>query len=71
MLRKIIEKYRDYTDCYVGTGAGTKNVGFYESVGFEKSHVVENFFVESYDFPIIEDGVQLFDMQYLKINMNK
>lgn len=38
----------------------------YERCGFVRSHRIENFFVENYDHPIFEDGVQLVDMVYLK-----
>lgn len=39
---------------------------FYEKCGFEKSHVVKNFFTDNYDPPMYEDGQQLVDMIYLK-----
>lgn len=50
----------------VGTGDAPSAVGFYRSCGFEYSHRVENFFTENYDHPIIEEGVLLKDMIYLK-----
>ena len=34
--------------------------------GFIDSHRVERFFTDNYDHPIIEDGIQLVDMVYLK-----
>ncbi|MBQ3269344.1 MAG: thymidine kinase [Clostridia bacterium] len=48
---------------YVGTSPA--NVAFYEKLGFEPAYVAENFFVDNYDAPIIEDGRPLKDMQYL------
>lgn len=48
----------------VGTGEPT--VKFYEKCGFEKSHVVKNFFTDNYDHTIIDCGVRLTDMIYLK-----
>lgn len=51
---------------YVGTGASPLTLGFYESCGFVYSHTVKNFFVDYYQHPIFEAGVQLVDMIYLK-----
>lgn len=57
-------------DCFsvlqVGTGDSPLTVPFYETCGFTRSHVVEGFFTEHYDRPIIEGGVQLVDMVYLR-----
>lgn len=50
----------------VGTGDGTHNVKFYEKCGFKKSHIIKNFFTDNYDRPIVENGVLLKDMLYLK-----
>ena len=44
-------------------------IPFYEKCGFEKSHIIKNFFIKNYDKPIIENGVQLVDMVYLKKNI--
>lgn len=49
----------------VGTGDSPLTVPFYESCGFARSHVIENFFTDNYDHPIFEAGVQLVDMVYL------
>lgn len=49
----------------VGTGDSPLTVPFYEACGFERSHVVPNFFVDNYDHPIVEAGVRLVDMVYL------
>lgn len=51
---------------YVGTGDSPLSIPFYNSCGFTESHRVKNFFVDNYDHPIIEDGVQLRDMVYLR-----
>ena len=40
--------------------------GFYERCGFVQHHRVKNFFIEHYDHPIWEGGVQLTDMIYLR-----
>lgn len=50
----------------VGTGDSPLTVPFHECCGFVRSHVVDNFFLSYYDHPIIECGVQLRDMVYMK-----
>ncbi|ASB51109.1 GNAT family N-acetyltransferase [Alkalitalea saponilacus] len=50
----------------VGTGETPKILSFYERCGFEKSHIIKNFFTENYDHAMFEDGIQLVDMIYLK-----
>ncbi len=73
--KKLIQFLFDhYSNCqmmYVGTGAETSTVSFYEKCGFKKSHVVKNFFIDNYDHPIFEDGKQLIDMAYLKWTRHK
>ena len=59
-----------YTDCdvlFVGTGDVPSALNFYKRCGFTESHRVKNFFTDNYDHPMYEDGVQLVDMVYLKI----
>lgn len=50
----------------VGTGDSPLTIPFYEKCGFVRSHVVKNFFTENYNHPIVEGGVLLKDMIYLK-----
>lgn len=50
----------------VGTGDSPLTVPFYEACGFARSGVLPNFFIDNYDHPIIEAGVQLRDMVYLR-----
>lgn len=50
----------------VGTGEVPGVLRFYKSCGFEYSHRVENFFTENYDHVMVEEGVVLKDMVYLK-----
>lgn len=50
----------------VGTGDSPLTVPFYEKCGFTRSHVVENFFIDNYNYPIFECGKQLKDMVYLQ-----
>ncbi len=60
-----------YDRMLVGTGDVSSTLAFYLHCGFTYSHRVENFFINHYDHLIIEDGVQLKDMVYLKYMMNK
>ena len=48
---------------YVGTSP--VNIPFYEHMGFEKDHVVKDFFTDNYPEPIVEDGEVLTDMTVL------
>ncbi len=67
-LIKFVSDYykNDYETMLVGTGETPKILSFYESCGFEKSHVIRNFFTDNYDHLMFEDGIQLIDMVYLK-----
>ncbi len=63
----VEETYRDrYHMLQVGTGDSPATLPFYEKCGFQRSHVVRNFFTENYDHPIYEGGRQLVDMVYLQ-----
>ena len=59
-----------YTDSYsilqVGTGDSPLTVPFYEKCGFVRSHRIPNFFIDHYNHPIYEAGIQLVDMVYLQ-----
>lgn len=59
----------DYSILQVGTGDSPLTIPFYEKCGFERHHVIKNFFIENYDHPIFESGVQLIDMICLQIKM--
>ena len=54
------------TRLLVGTGDSPLTVPFYLACGFTPSHRVENFFLDHYDHPIFEGGVQLRDMVYFR-----
>ncbi len=63
----LANKYSgDYSVLQVGTGDSPLTIPFYEKCGFVRSHNVLNFFIDNYDHPIYEDGVQLIDMVYLQ-----
>lgn len=55
-----------YSVLQVGTGDSPLTLPFYEKCGFERYHIVENFFTDNYNHPIFENGVQLKDMVYLR-----
>lgn len=50
----------------VGTGDSPLTVPFYEACGFTRSRVLSNYFIDNYDHPIVEAGVQLKDMVILE-----
>jgi len=67
LIQYISTFYKDkYKTMIVGTGDVPSSRRFYEKNGFYISHRVENFFIDNYDHPMFEDGVQLVDMIYLK-----
>lgn len=67
MIEFIASHYRDrYHTLLVGTGDSPLTVPFYERCGFVRSYVVKDFFTQHYHHPIIEDGILLVDMIYLK-----
>ena len=52
----------------VGTGESDKIIDFYKKFGFKYSHTIKNFFIDNYDHKMYENGIQLKDMIYLKID---
>lgn len=67
LIRFIEDAYRQsYTVLQVGTGDSPLTLPFYKACGFTVSHRVKDFFTQHYDHPIIENGVQLTDMVYLR-----
>ena len=67
LIEFIAEQYSgDYSVLQVGTGDSPLTIPFYEKCGFIRSHIIPNFFTDNYDHLIIEDGVQLVDMIYLR-----
>lgn len=60
------EKTKHLDLLLVGTGDVPSILRFYEGCGFERSHVMEDFFVDNYDHPMYEDGHKLVDMVYLR-----
>lgn len=67
LISYIADFYKDSgKELFVGTGDCPTILRFYEKCGFKKSHVEKNFFIDNYDHPMYEDGIQLVDMVYLK-----
>ena len=59
-----------YLNILVGTGdCGIKQLNFYEKNGFCKYDVRKNFFIDNFDKPIFENGIQLKDMILLKYEL--
>jgi GNAT superfamily N-acetyltransferase len=67
LIEYLFVHYKDQCKTMlVGTGDSPLILSFYERCGFAPSHRVKNFFVDNYNHPIFEDGVQLVDMVYLR-----
>lgn len=66
LIEFVITHYADCTVMYIGTGDCPSALSFYSHCGFTESHRVKNFFIDHYDHPMFEDGVQLVDMVYLR-----
>lgn len=70
LLQYVLEHYKGRCKTmFVGTGDHSRVLSFYAHRGFTISHRVSNFFTDHYDHPIYEDGKQLIDMIYLKIDL--
>lgn len=68
LIKYVYNEYRDiYKEMQVGTA--DKGVAFYERIGFKKSHIIKNFFIDNYKEPIYEDGVQCINMIYLSMKL--
>ena len=67
LIEFLEEKFHNgYDVLQVGTGDSPLTIPFYEKCGFKRHHVVKNFFTDNYDHPIVEAGVRLVDMIYLR-----
>jgi len=68
MIKYIIQHYKNACKVLiVGTGENEKILAFYKKFGFVYSHTIKDFFIDNYDHEMFEDGVQLRDMVYLKM----
>lgn len=71
MMKYIIEYCKDKCETLlVGTGDNDEILSFYRKFGFVYSHTVTDFFVDNYDHEMFENGKQLRDMIYLKMNLS-
>ena len=71
LANHIAAYYKDKgTAMLVGTGDVPWILSFYESCGFRLSYRLENYFLEHYDFPMFEEGIQLKDKVYLKMDFS-
>ena len=67
LINYVCEYYKNKCKkMLVGTGDSPHTIPFYEKCGFTISHRIPNFFIDNYDHPMFEDGVQLIDMVYLE-----
>lgn len=70
LIKWIMQEYKEsHSILQVGTGDSPTTIPFYEKFGFKKSHTIKNFFIDNYDHPIIEGGIQLTDMVYLQMRL--
>ena len=72
MLKHIIQNYNGKCKrILVGTGENEKILSFYKKCGFVYSHTIKDFFTKNYNHKMFEDGKQLIDMIYLKIEFEE
>lgn len=65
-----LEAKKNFKTLIVGTAdIGYQQIKFYEKNGFKKFAIRKDFFIENYDKPIIENGIQLKDMVLLKYEL--
>lgn len=65
MLEYVEALFRDKI-MQLGTGETPSTLQFYRNCGYVFSHRVPDFFTLNYDHPIVEEGVMLKDMVYLR-----
>ena len=66
MMLAHAERYSRGHRVILGTGETPSTLRFYRSCGYVYSHRIPDFFTANYDNPIVEEGVTLRDMIYLK-----
>ena len=70
MMKHIITYYKNKgKKLLVGTGEDEKHLSFYKKFGFVYSHTIKDFFINNYDHIMYENGIQLKDMVYLKMDL--
>ena len=69
MIEHIVDDIKNKgKQLLIGTGENDRIISFYKKFGFQYSHTIKNFFIDNYDHEMYEDGKQLKDMIYLKID---
>lgn len=70
MVEEMIAVFRQrFGVMLVGTGETPGTLAFYRSCGFEYTGRIEGFFTDNYDHEIVEEGITLKDMVYLKLGL--
>jgi GNAT superfamily N-acetyltransferase len=70
LVNYVCNYYKDKGDTMlVGTGDVPWILSFYQRCGFILSHRLENYFLEHYEKPLFEEGVQLKDKVYLQMDL--
>lgn len=70
-LQKI-EAIHPHKHILVGTGDGSADaLRFYKKNGFKPYAIRKNFFINNYNIPVIENGIQLRDQIVLRKNKNR
>ena len=69
LLKWVIDFFRDSgaRQLEVGTGTFGYQLAFYQRHGFRVTSIDRDFFVKNYPEPILENGIQLFDMLRLTL----
>ena len=67
LIEYIAEQYRNrFNKIILGTGDVPGILRFYRNRRFTETHRLPNYFIENFDHPIIDNGVQLRDKVYLE-----
>ena len=61
--------HRKVEKLVLGTGAFGYQLAFYQRLGFRVDSVEKDFFINNYDEPIFENGIQHYDMLRLAIKL--
>lgn len=72
LLKNVIETSKGLGAGKVVLGTGTfgYQLAFYQKAGFRVDSIEKNFFLDNYDEPVIENGIQLKDMLRLSLSID-
>jgi len=66
LIDYVCDYFKDQGESMIlGTGDTPAILSFYTNSGFSVSHRIKDFFLEHYEHPIMEEGIQLKDKVYL------